>query len=356
MTASNNSVRRMDFTISLRPNMEDFAEKGIYPEDFIDTSYHPIERSVEFLEQFLENKVDQYVFQVEDSKDFITKQGDLLTRNVHIQGRLNIKRRMRTTAMVAEMSRWFNNKLWNMIKLEHIRISPTANPTKNFDYCMKDKTRIMGPFSDREIEAYKVEDPLLNKTLFKYQDIIMNQWLTKEGKLLYNNNGRRILFVQDETGNSGKSTMVKHLAISRQKDVLVLPVCGTPNQLSSALIDAGPYPYYILDLPRVKPNDTNWISDILFIIEQLQNGLLCNTMYGKYKSLVMSNPQIVVMSNWIIPRDLSLDRYVLIDPKTCQGDELDKVLLPKGETTGSVGLTEFFEKKKEEQDDFRGPD
>ncbi len=348
MTASNNSVRRMDFTISLRPlNLtptEFTSEEG---KPLFNAEPHPVQQTLENVQEFLEREVDMWVFQLENSN----YGEDSITQNIHIQGRLNIKRRLRTKAMLDRMTEALPN-----VKREHIRISPTANPTKNFDYCMKEETRIQGPFSDREIEAYKVEDPLLNKTLFKYQDIIINQWLTKNGKLLYNNNGRRILFVQDETGNSGKSTMVKHLAITRQKDVLVLPVCGTPNQLSSALIDAGPYPYYILDLPRVKPNDTNWISDILFIIEQLQNGLLCNTMYGKYKSLVMSNPQIVVMSNWIIPRELSLDRYILIDPKTCQENELDKVLLPKGKTTGSVGLTEFFEKKREEQDDFRGLD
>lgn len=297
MTASNNPVRRIDITISMRPELE------MSHAEIIDKFY-----------DFSMANTDMFVFQHE-------KTG---MDNNHIQGRVNIKSRIRTLSFAKKVS------AGTEIPLEYINCSPTSNPTQNFDYTMKSDTRVSGPWSNRDLGAFKVDDPLRGTELFPWQDWILNKWFDKTQKVVYNPTGRKILFVVDEKGGAGKSSLVKHCAINRQKDVCILPVSGSPSQLSSAIIDAGPFPFYILDLPRCKPNNYyDWIQDIHHVIEQLQNGLVVNSMYGKYRHLVMNNPQIVIFSNWYIDQKLSLDRYMYMDTNCPVPKEKD-IIVPDG--------------------------
>lgn len=315
MSFSKNPVRRMDFTISLRPyhGMEYNGETEVYP------CPHPIEESVENIRHFLDREADMYVFQVEDTRQ---EYSDDPIGNMHIQGRLHVSRRIRTKAMFDKLVKYLDEIEYWPIKIEHIRISPTSNPTRNFDYVLKEKTRVSGPYSDRDYTLHVVEDPLKGKTKYLWQDLAL-KWLSPEGRSLYNSSSRRILFITDPVGASGKSTLVKHLMLT-SKDILVLPSCGTPTQMSNALAECGPYAGYVLDLPRVKPKPET-IGELMYTIEMLSNGMICSSMYGKYRSLVMNSPQICVFSNYSLSKYLSADRYVTIDPRSCQGDELDKI-------------------------------
>lgn len=279
MTASKNPVRRMDVTVSLRE--EDSAQ------EVIDKFY-----------DFCQAEADLFVFQHE-------KTGQ---DNNHIQGRINYQKRMRTLAMAKKIATFLE------LDLKYVHVSPTANSTQNFSYVLKEEGRIAGPYSNKDMDCLCIQDPFIDKTRFVWQEFILGIWFDKFKKEMYNPTGRSILFVVDEDGGVGKSTLTKHCAISRQKDVCILPVTGSPAQLTSAIIDAGPYPYYILDMPRVKPVNA-FVEDIMFVIEGLQNGLLVNSMYGKYKRLVMPNPQIVIFSNWKLPKCLSDDRYTYLYPR-----------------------------------------
>lgn len=321
MSFSKNSVRRMDFTISLRPQSVDptgltHGEEG---RPLFIAVPHPVDDTVQHVERFLNMTVDGWVFQVENSKPG----EDYIQQNVHIQGRLIVKRRMRTRMMFDKMCRYFEEQKYEHITPFNIRITPTSNPTRNFSYVMKEETRVQGPFSDRDAGVYVVQDPLENKTLYTWQDLVCNTWLSKQGQMCYNKSGRKILFVIDKQGCTGKSSLVKHLMLNRQKDVLVLPPCGSASQLSKALVECGPYPNYVLDLPRVKPSDEKAFEDLLFIIEQLSNGIVTSVMYGQYKSMIMDNPAIVILSNYELPYRLSADRYVTIDPRECRPDSIE---------------------------------
>jgi hypothetical protein len=282
MTSSINPVRRMDITISMRP------DSGLEKQTMISRFY-----------KFCQENTDMFVFQHELTG----------SDNHHIQGRVSRKSRIRTISFAHKISAETG------IPVSYIHVSPTQRPNQNFDYTMKSETRFSGPYSNMDLDALQVVDPLVETQLYDWQNFILNEWFDNQKKREYNKSGRKILFVHDSKGNTGKSTLCKHCAISRQKDVCLLPVSGTANQLASAILDAGSYSNYILDLPRCKPSeDGKWIQDILFVIEQLANGLIVNSMYGKYKRLVMNNPQIVVFSNWRVPEYLSQDRYIYIDP------------------------------------------
>ena len=282
MTASINPVRRMDITISMRP------DSGLDKQTMISR-----------FNEFCSLNTDMYVFQHELTGD----------DNHHIQGRVSRQARIRTLSFAKKISADTG------IPLCYIHVSPTQRPNQNFDYTMKSETRFSGPYSNLDLNALNIVDPLEGIQLHDWQNFILNEWFDNDRKKMYNRSGRKILFVYDTKGNTGKSTLCKHCAISRQKDVCLLPVSGNANQLVSSILNAGSFSNYILDLPRCKPGENEkWIQDILFVIEQLSNGLLINSMYGKYTRLVMNNPQIVVFSNWKVPEYLSQDRYIYIDP------------------------------------------
>ncbi len=164
MTASTNPVRRIDVTISFRP------ESKVLPADIIDKFY-----------DFCMDNTDMFVFQLEQTG----------MDNLHIQARVNIKSRTRTLAFAKKIAS--NMKM----DLKYINCSPTSNPTQSFNYVMKADTRVGGPWSNRDMSTFFVNDPLKGVELYGWQNWILNCWFDKNSKLLYNANGRKILFVVD---------------------------------------------------------------------------------------------------------------------------------------------------------------
>lgn len=316
----------MDITISLsrfirRPDNTHFYDGEALKKRVISLT--------DTLEKILSRCCDKYVFQVEqtyyagqagmwepDDYEHVTEEMPRLWNhsspcNPHIQARIVKKAKSRTLTFATWLSKELKNQ-GEPIELAAINVSPSSNIVNNFDYAMKDDTRWIGPFSDRNVEAYKVSDPLKGLELYEWQNFIENSWFSPKNE--YNVNGRKILFVVNPEGGCGKTTFVKHMLLTRERDVCVLPVTGTPTQMATALVNLGPYPNYILDLPRVKPSDQKWLNDMMYVLEQLQNGIITTSMYGKYDRLVMKNPNICVFSNWKLDESLSLDRYLYLYP------------------------------------------
>ena len=127
MTASKNPVRRMDITLSMRP------EIGLSFAEIIDKFY-----------DFCSANTDMFVFQHE-------KTG---LDNDHIQARVNRSARIRTLSFAKKMSEETG------IGLKYVNVSPTQNPTQNFDYTMKSESRVSGPWSNRDTTCLMVTDPL----------------------------------------------------------------------------------------------------------------------------------------------------------------------------------------------------
>lgn len=305
MTASVNPVRRMDITISLR-----FSPKSMQGQDSKST-----ENIIELVKEFFEEHATKWVFQLEDTKD-----------NKHLQCRIVVKDRQRTGTLF--------NKLADhlIVPPKWIHVTPSSNSLTDFSYVMKTESRLSGPYGNMDMKAMQVEDLLADLPMEPWQEFIANEWLDASGKEVYNKSRRSILFCIDTIGGSGKSVLVKHLYLTRSKSTLVLPVTGTPAQMISSLIDAGPRSNYILDFPRARNRDKDWVSDMLFVIENLQNGMLMSCFYGKYKTMVFARPQIVVFTNWKLPELMSKDRYIYIYPK--------KFVKPEGEVVSDVPCTQ----------------
>lgn len=107
---------------------------------------------------------------------------------------------------------------------------------------------------------------------------------------------REINYVVDPLGSAGKSTIIKYLLWKYPKKACFIPF-GTALQMRTALIKRGPFPLYLLDIPRTLAK-TEHLDEVYSLVESLKNGVLESSMYGDSNtSLIMSPPLIWVFSN-----------------------------------------------------------
>jgi hypothetical protein len=175
---------------------------------------------------------------------------------------------------------------------------------------------IQGPTNDNphyfESDIKILDDP---KNLYKWQKTLLNI-LFENGEVsgkVTKPDPRKIIVIRDPLGCGGKTILLKWLLKRRnQEDDIGVLTSGTASQLRSYIINIGPNKrVYILDLPRAYEQTTNWKSgDIFSVLELLKSGLLCSSMFGQQKSLLIDPPHIVIFANGIIEPDLlSADRW-----------------------------------------------
>lgn len=80
--------------------------------------------------------------------------------------------------------------------------------------------------------------------------------------------------------------------------------------MRAALIKRGPFPMYVLDIPRTIAK-TEHLDEVYSLLESLKNGVLESSMYGDGSmSLMMAPPLIWVFSNsYPETNKLSQDRW-----------------------------------------------
>ena len=79
--------------------------------------------------------------------------------------------------------------------------------------------------------------------------------------------------------------------------------------MRSSLINILSYEIYIIDLTRTKSRHDSYI-ELIWVIEDLKDGLVFNAMYGNGNTLMMEPPHIIMSSNFIPDVNLlSKDRW-----------------------------------------------
>lgn len=204
--------------------------------------------------------------------------------------------------------------LLNMIAKEGFEISQfTLDPMRGsweqaVEYCSKDETAAGRTFSSEKKYSGTDIDLLDNsENRFPWQQDIIEE-LLDEGEVSFKTpNDRTIIWIKDPEGCSGKSKLVKWFAVNFN-DVCKISF-GSATQIRSALITVGPKTCYFIDIPRTLGQDESEDA-VLSAIEDLKNGFLVAVMYGKYQSLIMDPPHIVVFSNSACPiKKMSTDRW-----------------------------------------------
>jgi len=188
------------------------------------------------------------------------------------------------------------SELWNMFNIIPVPeyFEPSANPTyysNDMFYVMKNETRLIGPFCDKDEEKYipRQYRNMIDK-LYPYQSHIYNTADDFDTRI--------INMIYCPKGNVGKSTIASICELYGRG--IDLPPVNDAEKLIQSCCDIcegkklrNPSPIFV-DLPRAMNKDR--LNGIFTAIEQIKKGKLFDLRY-KYKEYWIDSPQIWVFSN-----------------------------------------------------------
>jgi len=179
-------------------------------------------------------------------------------------------------------------------------------------YCSDKHKRAAGTDLYTTVSSLKYDDSDIlfldnPKARYLWQNKFMETFFDESEVNLKTPDDRTVYWVQDPTGNSGKSKFSKWLV--RRNNNITKIAFGSSNQLRSSVISEGIKDFYILDIPRTLGDDDS-INSVVSVIEDIKNGYVKSGMYGESKELFLKPPHILVFTNKVCPITLlSKDRW-----------------------------------------------
>lgn len=246
---------------------------------------------------------DKWVFQKERGAG----RGEAPGRE-HYQGRLKLRVRKTKTYILQS---WVHAG-GNAVELT-LRPESTGGARGSFDYCMKEDSRILGPWADSPLPVkYTGADLAVMETPLRWQQELLDLVKRKP-------DDRTVYWVWSGPGNVGKSKLCKYMVW--KKLATMVPV-GKAHQLRANVCKRPAATAYLLDIPRTLGRDDS-VNDFLSVVEAIKNGMVEDCMYGAANCLMMVPPHVVCFSNMPPPRQmLSSDRWVVRELRS-KHDSLD---------------------------------
>lgn len=241
--------------------------------------------SLNELKSRLNTLCSRWVFQLEKGAD---------TGYMHYQCRISFKKKIRYATLKQKRKAGTDKLKGNF--------SPTSNHTfltGDEFYCMKEDTRIDGPWSDRDIpKVWTKQMEIFEKwDLREYQKDIIKE--SKDFDM------RKINLIYDPVGNCGKSLLSEFMEYHglaeevppfRLMDDIFQWVCKRPIKKC-----------YIVDMPRGMKKDK--LGDFYSGIEVIKNGVAYDKRYEP-KKIRFDRPRIFVFTNTLPMFELmSKDRW-----------------------------------------------
>ena len=229
----------------------------------------------------------KFVFQLE--------QGNT-TGYVHWQGRLSLWKAKRKPELMAMMSGM------DMVVPNYLEPTTSVEHKKTAFYCMKEDTRIKGPFKNTD-KTRRIPIQYRNIELYPYQE----QILASRNEL----NFRVVDCIIDKSGNNGKSTVANIGAL--RYGCINLPTVNDGEKIIQSLCDiligkqCDTPGIVFFDLPRA--TDKKRLHSMYAAIEQIKTGYIWDTRHS-YKEWWFDSPRVWVFTN--VPPNtkyLSADRW-----------------------------------------------
>lgn len=163
-------------------------------------------------------------------------------------------------------------------------------------YCMKDESRVAGPWSDQKV--YMGKD--LPGTLWDWQEEV-------KARCFQEADDRTINYIVDRKGRMGKSKFCKYMGWKH--NAVCIP-WGKTGDILNYIVKVGARTTYVFDLSRTKPQD--WAKDdISAAMEQIKNGYIVNWKF-ETGAFYMDPPHIWCFSNELPNlKSMSMDRWKL---------------------------------------------
>lgn len=145
-----------------------------------------------------------------------------------------------------------------------------------------------------------------------FQKIILEESLSLPDR-------RTVNFFFNSTGNTGKSVLSDYMELSPNLNALVALQLASAERYNSALIDQfefhklkfGKYPQVVIfDFTRNEDNIN--VESVYSTMENLKNGRLDSSFYGRFKRIKFTPPHVFVFTNTVPNMSaLSRDRFNL---------------------------------------------
>jgi hypothetical protein len=174
-------------------------------------------------------------------------------------------------------------------------------------YSAKDDTRISETIYCGRKE--KFDESVSSTTLRPWQQAMYKELLRlqKDDKA----KGRKVIWLEDSVGNTGKSFFVKWLRVGQKKLTARKMPVNTVDRLISAVAKNKNVDLFMFDFTRVKP-ETQSYADVFCAIEDIKNGYVVDVMYGNYVEEVFNPPLVLIVTNekiYDFVKYLSVDRW-----------------------------------------------
>lgn len=238
------------------------------------------------LMKFLHKLAKKFVFQLE--------RGD--GGYLHWQGRMSlwkVKRKPELMKLMQGMEMNVPNYLAPTTGEEH---------KKQAFYCLKEDTRMEGPFSDKDVAAY-IPIQYRNLTLYPYQQAIVDSRETFDFRV--------VDCVIDRSGNVGKSTVAS--VADLMHGCIDLPPVNDGEKVIQSLCDiliskdCRKPGIVFFDMPRAASKEK--LGGLYTAIEQIKKGKVWDTR-NSYKEWWFDSPRVWVFTNeWPRMEYLSGDRW-----------------------------------------------
>lgn len=277
------------------------------------------------LQTFLDRHTDYAVFQLELGE----KRGKL-----HYQIAFVLRGTRKNKKHILDIFRSnFDNVGGLSLRIAHSREAV-------FEYCSKKETRVGGTVYAGQMENYDMElsDMKLRPWQQSLYDFILSSKDNEEIR------SRKILWIEDSCGNTGKSAFVKYLvAGQRELKAHKLPVSSV-DRLNSAvtkIVKQEKVDLFIIDLTRSKGKEQSY-GDLFAALEDIKNGHVVDVMYGNYVESIFRPPLVVVFTNLSLTEyehSLSKDRWIqLVLDKYCSDGKSHVEIKERGYSPNGVSV------------------
>ena len=233
----------------------------------------------ESLLRFFNKEVDQVTFQFEIGA---------LRQKEHVQGAMTLSGPRQSKLKVLGL---FGASFKN---ISGLTLNAVYDKVAIASYVTKPEGRTKGPFYGGKLEMY---DTNISKSKLKnWQQELFDLLIGPQRENLID---RKVIWVQDPCGNTGKSWFQKWLRIG-QKELVVraLPVSSVDRLISAVNIlhKKQNIDLFTIDLTRTKGENQSY-KDLFSAIEQIKNGYVVDVMYGKYNEAIFKPPIVIIFTN-----------------------------------------------------------
>lgn len=230
--------------------------------------------------ELLNKECSEAVFQLEAGSE---------TGRLHYQGRFTLKGpRMGKRALLKLFGEVFNTK--------QLTIQPEISFNSS-SYCEKSDTRVEGPWY-AGLQSYINTKEVKPMTLRDWQSQLLE---LMTGPLRSTLEDRKVIWIQDPDGGSGKSSFIRFLAMNEKKTGLAVEKMpfDRPDRLRSSIIKLSKkkdVDVYMFDFTRTQGEETS-LRNLFEVVEEIKNGYIVDVMYGNYNKAFPKEAMVIIFTN-----------------------------------------------------------